>query len=554
VGKSDRDDLYRLKLSNRSRLNLRVSGIQRRANLDVELFTLKGNKQAALRQIGRAEFNTIPLRQLRRYITRVGRSTAVNRQAEAFNRVLEAGEYYLRVYQRSGDTRYRLRLAATPELSTPTPAPTPTPTPAPTPAPTPPTPATQPWFRQFRSAGDDNAYSVAVNAAGVVYVAGRTPGTSGRTDSLIARYDTNGDQPQITAANLAESSAGSEVAFDIAVDGNGAYYVAGATNVTPLGSDGFVAKYGSAGNLIWKQYIKTTVSVPLFGSVAAGDAASGIAIAADGSVYVSGLWKAVPGTSNQGNAFIAKYNGATGDLVTTFGNAGFAEFGGAAADAAAKVAIDSTGNVYITGITDATLTTDLDNPFTGGDAFVAKYSSSGVRQWQQTLGSTGSGNAQDYALDLAVDAAGNVYITGQTSGTLPGQSSSGDRDAFVAKYVQSGSSVSLFWLKQFGTAAHDEAQGIAVDGAGNVYLAGETEAALFGDHAGDTDAWFAKYDGAGTLLNSQQVGTSRDDSAYAITIDSAGNLYVVGQTEAALAGTGTHLGGADAWVSRFPPL
>src|SRR5262249_56504179 len=99
----------------------------------------------------------------------------------------------------------------------------------------------------------------------------------------------------------------------------------------------------------------------------------------------------------------------------------------------------------------------------------------------------------DTAFGVAVDASG-VYVAGETEGTLPGQASAGDVDAFVRKYDAAGNEL---WTRQFGTGRGDEAPGVAVGGSG-VYAAGHPFRTLLGHaSAGDVDAFVRKYDFAG---------------------------------------------------------
>ncbi len=113
----------------------------------------------------------------------------------------------------------------------------------------------------------------------------------------------------------------------------------------------------------------------------------------------------------------------------------------------------------------------------------------------------------DSANGIAVDSAGNIYITGGTNGSLGG-TNAGSGDAFVAKYTSRGTQL---WTQQFGTVDYDYSYDIAVDSLNNVYVAGETQGSLGATNAGDYDAWiFAKFnvDSAGnTLGTASNLGT-----------------------------------------------
>jgi hypothetical protein len=109
----------------------------------------------------------------------------------------------------------------------------------------------------------------------------------------------------------------------------------------------------------------------------------------------------------------------------------------------------------------------------------------------------------------------------------------------------------LAWFKHrshsFGL---EESQGIAVDANGRIYLTGETTGSLFGDVLGGSDAWIAIYNADGTLLNSTQFGTAQDDEAYGISVDSQGNVYVIGQTFGEFPESSSQ-GDYDGWIAKY---
>ncbi|MGH2829382.1 MAG: SBBP repeat-containing protein, partial [Actinomycetota bacterium] len=107
--------------------------------------------------------------------------------------------------------------------------------------------------------------------------------------------------------------------------------------------------------------------------------------------------------------------------------------------------------------------------------------------WTRQFGTASS----DYASGVAADGSGNVYVAGTTGDTLPGQTSSGDYDVYLRRYDASGNGV---WTRQFGSASYDAAFGVAVDGLGNVSVAGLTLGALPGQtSSGDADAFALKW-------------------------------------------------------------
>ncbi len=108
-----------------------------------------------------------------------------------------------------------------------------------------------------------------------------------------------------------------------------------------------------------------------------------------------------------------------------------------------------------------------------------------ILQWTEQLG-TGS---DDYSYGVSADSLGNVYITGDTTGSLGGPNA-GLRDAFLAKYNASGA---LQWTEQLGTGSSDHSYGVSADSLGNVYISGRTDGSLGGPNAGGADAFVAKY-------------------------------------------------------------
>jgi hypothetical protein len=215
-------------------------------------------------------------------------------------------------------------------------------------------------------------------------------------------------------------------------------------------------------------------------------------------------------------------------------------------DDSTGVAVDSRGYVYITGYTEG----KLGGQYYGGsyDAWVAKYSPSGKLLWKKQLGTPN----EDTSFGIAVDNRGNVHITGYTYGKLGGKNH-GFSDAWVAKYSPSGK---LLWKKQLGTSEIDSSWGIATDSSGNVYLTGDTSGKLGDQRYGEGDAWVAKYDSSGTLLWTQQIGTSssdiltpNSDISWDIATDNSGNVYFTGWTTGKLGDQ--QYGDYDGWIAKY---
>lgn len=575
VGPDDQTDLLKFKLNKSSTVKLAAK--RNRENISLELFEIDGNEKRVLRRIGDQDFDTdLTGRDIRRNLNRLARSNRRGKKGEKISIDLDAGTYYIRVShaQRRGDgTRFRLSSKAI-EISEPQEPSNPEPS-----NPEPSNPVDIPsWVRQFGSSGNDYAYGIDVDSSGNVYVAGTTEGTlpsstnSGGQDNFVAKYDKSGALQWRRQFGTSDD----DIIFDIAVDDSGNYYVAGATisevdySLSGIsgGIDGFLAKYSSNGTQLWQSQIpldRRQVDVNLssgLGNVSlsnqdAGDAFSSIEIDASGNVYVSGFTKAVPAATeniggipvtvaeNSANAFAAKYNGSNGS------NIWFTEVSSSGSSAAADLAVDASGNVFIAGVTGAELQLDTRDPFLKGDAFVAKYDANGNLDWTSDVLASSNADAQDYARGIALDSSGNVYITGDTDGTLPGESAQGDTDGFIARYDSNGNRQ---WVTQFGTSSLDESQAIAIADDGTIFVAGESAGSLYATNIGGTDTFLATYDTNGNLLQSTQFGTAQDEEAYRLVTDSSNRPYLAGQTTGSLQGGISNAGSFDAWVYKNPSL
>jgi len=395
------------------------------------------------------------------------------------------------------------------------------------PAATPGPPPSGGWTHQLGSPEDDWAYSLLVDSEGNVVMAG-TQGLSigvppsEKIGGFLARYDGQGKQlmsrlfqtPQVAAPNNA-------FVRRALVDGNGNYYLAGWTDDAPslqrpsANVDAFLTKYDISGKELWTSE---------FGS-SGQDWIFGMAVDGAGNVYVGGRTDgALSGQQLLGkrDAFIMKFDGSGKELWAR-------QFGSPEEDWVLTLAADAAGNVYGAG---GTLGQLLSGQASSGqeDAFFVKYDGQGKALWTRQLGSS----ENDRALSLVVDGAGNLYGAGWTGGVLPKQQTSGKRDAFLVKYDGQGKDV---WTRQFGSSEDDEGQGVALDSAGNAYISGSAKAALPGRSAsGLEDAFVAKFDGRGLELWASQFGSFMTDMASNVAVDGAGAVYAAGQTWGALPG------------------
>ena len=218
-------------------------------------------------------------------------------------------------------------------------------------------------------------------------------------------------------------------------------------------------------------------------------------------------------------------------------------FGGSGDDYGQAIAVDTSGNVYVAGYTLSTdfNTKNAYQSSNNGysDAFVFKLSNNGSKIYYSTyLG----GSSDDHAQGIAVDSSGNAYITGYTLSTdfpkLNAYQSTygGNEDAFVTKLGPTGS---LSYSTYIGGSLLDAGNGIAVDSSGNAYVAGWTASSNFPYNIvvtriqvlnGSDDAFVLKLSSTGSLIYSTYIGGNGEDSANAIAIDSSGNIYITGWT------------------------
>ncbi len=158
----------------------------------------------------------------------------------------------------------------------------------------------------------------------------------------------------------------------------------------------------------------------------------------------------------------------------------------------------------------------------------------------------------DFIFDSTVDAAGNVYVGGGTTGSIEG-SILGPRDAWLAKFDSNGNQL---WSQQFGTAGVETAWGLANDGS-NIYVVGDTSGDLANTNQGGRDAYLAKFDSDGNQVWSQQLGSFSLEQSFGITTDKKGNIYVSGQSLGDLGGpnnnVGQNLGSTEATQSSIVP-
>ncbi len=343
--------------------------------------------------------------------------------------------------------------------------------------------------------GSDNVNDLAIDSAGNVYVIG---------------YTDSADFPVVSP--IQGTIAGSNEVFVTKIDPTGSAIVYSSY----LGGSGYDLgnniAVDSAGNVYLAGYTKSTdfpVVSPIQGALSGGN-----------------------------DLFLTKIDPTGSAIVySTYIGGTFSEYTNG-------LALDSVSNVYLTGYTNSTdfpLVNPIQFAYGGlNDVFVTKVNSSGSAIVYSTyLG----GNFSDIAEDIAVDASGNAYITGTTlSANYPLASPlqpvrGGGIDAFVTKIDAAGAA--LVFSTFLGGSDVENGNGITVDGTGNVYIGGTTRSLDFptvnplqGTFAGGTDdAFITKIDGAGaSILYSTYLGGTGVDQIHGINLDGTGNIYVNGYT------------------------
>jgi hypothetical protein len=319
----------------------------------------------------------------------------------------------------------------------------------------------------------------------------------------------------------------------------------------------------------------------------AGDQAKGVAVDSSGNAYVTGttLSTAFPvanplqanNKAKNGTAFVSKLNSAGSALVySTY-------LGGSVSEQANAIAVDSSGDAYVTG---STCSSDFPTvkPVQAGlkgvcDAFVAELNAAGSSLVYSTYlggsGTTESGTSlSDEGLGIAVDSSGAAYVTGGTWSSdfptvTPIQSYGGGEDAFLCKFAAGGAT--LAYSIYLGGTAQDQGNGVAVDSSGNAYVTGFTLSNNFptrnsfqASNKATTNgtAFVAELNSTGSaLVYSTYLGGSVMDSGEAIAVDSAGDAYLAGATWSSDFPTFIPLqpnnaakhGGSNAFVTKLNP-
>jgi hypothetical protein len=358
----------------------------------------------------------------------------------------------------------------------------------------------QQWVARYNGPGNeyDVATAVAVDGSGNVYVTGWSLGSGSGYDYATIKYNASGVQQWVARYN--GPGTGNDYALAIAVNSSG-IYVTGFSIGSGTGYDYATIKYDFTGQQQWV--------VRYDGPASSDDKAVAIAVDGSGNAYVTGGsaglgqvgcinfvcndYATIKYDASGAQKWVARYNGP-----------------GNSDDVAVSLAVDGSSNVYVTGTSDG-------SGRIPGYATI-KYNASGTQQWVARY--DGPGNAYNGAYAMAIDRSGNVYVTGQAN--LP----AAPTDYATVKYDASGTQQ---WARVYNGPGNsdDIARAIAVDGSGSVYVIGYSTGSGTGyDYAtikygaSGAQLWVDRYNGPG----------NGSDAALATAIDASGNAYATGQS------------------------
>ena len=415
------------------------------------------------------------------------------------------------------------------------------------------------WNTFLGGNGDDEVDSIAIDNSGNVYLVGLSgstwgnpiqPHTATGNDAFVAKLDSSGN----LVWNTFLGGSGDDVATSITVDGGGKVYIAGHSAAawgSPVRAytaddDAFAAKLeASNGSLTWNTFLGGE----------GDDISTSIAVDGSGNLYVGGHSSAIWGTPVQ--AYIGG-NDAFAAKLDNFGNLGWNTFlGGNGTDDGASIKVDGNKNVYLAGYSNATWGNPVQAYSGNHDAFAAKLNSSGSLTWSTFLG----GASTDQGKSITVDSSGNVYVAGFSDATWGSPIRAHDTivsttlDAFAAKLDSSGS---LIWNTFLGGNGNDQGFSIAVDDSGDIiYLAGYGDATWGSPvrtYTAGNDAFVTKVDRSGNLEWNTFLGGSGSDynNFSAIAVDSSGNVHVAGQSDSNWGSpVRTYTAGSDGFVAKL---
>jgi uncharacterized delta-60 repeat protein len=347
------------------------------------------------------------------------------------------------------------------------------------------------WVRRYNGPGNstDAAIGCAVDSQGNLYVTGYSTGAGTGLDIVTMKYDPNGNLLWIARYNGPVND--DDRPYALRVDSQGNVYITGYSTGATTGWDYITIKYDANGNQLWVARYN--------GMGNRSDAAYALAIDNQGNVYVTGYstgvfsrwdYATVKYDANGNRQWVAHYNG--------LGNQD---------DIAYGIAVDSQGNVYVTGWS-------WSGPTPQFDCVTVKYAPNGNLLWVRRYDGAGAIN-DDAGFAITVDGQGNLYVAGWSWGNM--------YDYITLKYDPNGTQL---WMRRYDLG-WDEARRITLDSQGNLYVTG------FAGPYYNRDFVTVKYDPNGNLLMTARYGAPGNgiDYADAVALDAQGNIYVTGGSD-----------------------
>lgn len=387
------------------------------------------------------------------------------------------------------------------------------------------------WTVIAGSSTDDFGSAIASDNAGNIYVAGASAGAFGGTtllggdDAVIAKYGSGGNR--IWAQLI--GSASNDAAAGVLCDGVGNIYVAGTTEgdfngqANAGGLDAFLAKYDDAGQHLWTRIFGTSED----------DSAAGVCADPDGNVYVAGTTYGTFG--GDADLFVVKYTPDGSNVWTRI-------WGSADADNAVGIAAGSNG-IFVAGHTLGMI--DGQTNAGNGDVCLTLLNMAGTLQWTRLWGSPEC----EMPSSVAVDNQGCALVVATTFATQqPNGVDTGSSDCQMIKVNGAGDTV---WVRQWGSPRGDTSAGVCVGGNNDVYACGSAGAVMDGEvYAGFEDVFVTRFSAAGERQLSRLWGSDQTENGAGITVDSLGNVYVVGATAGSFH-KGSNAGGFDICLSKY---
>lgn len=372
------------------------------------------------------------------------------------------------------------------------------------------------WFTLIGGTGEEYGRGVDTDSAGNIYMSGQTSssGGAGNFDALIIKLAPNGNQiwqRSIGGTNYEDS-------YDIVVDkNNNCLYIVGRVEsaIVNTEADYLLVKYDLDGTLLWQRSIGEDFY----------EDGQDITVDSSGNIYIIGYSDS---TSEIGewNTFIIKFNSSgVVQWQKKYGASFITDPDTAYDDTGHSIFIDSTGNIYVTGLTSSL------NP-EGLKIFITKFDSNCDIIWQKRL--LGVDDAQSYS--VKVDNVGNIFVLGHTRDNAEGLN-----DIILTKLNSAGA---IQWQRILGGSGNEEGYDLVLDSFNNTYIVGLSNSS---GSVGGNDILIAKYNAFGVLKWQKLLGGVANDYGYGIALDKNGDIIITGRSFS-LGGAGS----SDAIVAKLP--